>query len=135
MTLPRLFCLAALLVAGVPALAASPAEFLARFEQQARVERPGFAASSARGQRLFVTAFGGDWRCSSCHTTNPASSGRHRATGKPIEPLAPAANPERLVSERKVEKWFRRNCMDVMDRPCSAAEKADVVAYLLGIAR
>jgi len=31
----------------------------------------------------------------------------------------------------KVEKWFRRNCNDVMGRECTAGEKADVLAWLL----
>ena len=45
--------------------------------------------------------------------------------------MAPAVNPERLSSERQVRKWFRRNCKDVLGRACSAAEKADVVAWLI----
>jgi len=44
--------------------------------------------------------------------------------------LAPAFNPERFVDAAKAEKWFRRNCNDVMARECSAAEKADVIAWL-----
>ena len=47
--------------------------------------------------------------------------------------MAPAVNAERLASERAVEKWFRRNCNDVLGRVCSPAEKADVVAYLISI--
>jgi hypothetical protein len=31
----------------------------------------------------------------------------------------------------KVDKWFRRNCNDVLERECSAAEKADVLAYVI----
>jgi aspartokinase-like uncharacterized kinase len=45
--------------------------------------------------------------------------------------LAPAANPERLTSATKVEKWLRRNCNDVMGRECSAAEKADILQFLI----
>jgi hypothetical protein len=30
-----------------------------------------------------------------------------------------------------VEKWFKRNCNDVLARACTPAEKADVLAYLL----
>lgn len=131
----QLCCLCALLAAGPGVLAASPGEFLARFEQQAQADTPGFRASPERGRALFATVHQRDWSCSSCHTANPAAQGRHRMTGKPIEPLAPAANRERLSSERKVDKWFTRNCMDVMERSCSAAEKADVVAYLISVAR
>ena len=33
----------------------------------------------------------------------------------------------------KIEKWFKRNCKDVLERECSAAEKADVLSYLMGV--
>lgn len=31
----------------------------------------------------------------------------------------------------KADKWFRRNCKDVLSRECTAAEKADVLAWLV----
>ena len=64
------------------------------------------------------------------HTTSPTGEGKHAATGKTIGPLAPAFNPERFTDNAKVEKWFRRNCNDVVSRECTAAEKADVLAWL-----
>jgi len=71
--------------------------------------------------------------CTSCHTDNPAAAGKHRKTGKAIQPLAPAANPERLTDLAKVEKWFKRNCSDVLEGECTALEKGDVIAYLLSV--
>ena len=53
------------------------------------------------------------------------------STDKAIEPLAPAVNPKRFTDSAKVEKWFRRNCKDVLARECSAGEKADVLAWLI----
>ncbi|HET6787981.1 MAG TPA: DUF1924 domain-containing protein, partial [Aquabacterium sp.] len=53
------------------------------------------------------------------------------STNKVIGALAPAANTERFTNPSKVEKWFRRNCKDVLSRECSAAEKADVLAWLI----
>ena len=50
---------------------------------------------------------------------------------KAIAPLAPSANAERFADAAKVEKWFRRNCNDVLGRTCTPSEKADVMAYLL----
>ena len=44
--------------------------------------------------------------------------------------MAPAFNAERFTDAAKVEKWFRRNCNDVVGRECTAAEKADVLAWL-----
>nr|WP_245398383.1 DUF1924 domain-containing protein [Pelomicrobium methylotrophicum] len=96
----------------------------------------GFVPSPERGAAFFRKPFGhtpGMPACTSCHTDNPARPGRHAVTGKTIEPLAPAANPARLTDPAKVEKWFRRNCREVVGRECTAAEKADVLAYLMGV--
>jgi len=88
-------------------------------------------ADAARGQRLFTSKHGAEWSCSSCHGALPTQAGRHASTGKPIAPLAPAFNPERFGDAAKSEKWFRRNCKDVLGRECSAGEKADVLAWLI----
>jgi len=55
---------------------------------------------------------------------------KHANTGKLIAPLAPAFNPKAFTDTAKVDKWFKRNCNDVLSRECSAGEKADVLAYL-----
>ena len=83
-----------------------------------------------RGQQLFTNRHGREWSCSSCHGAVPTQAGKHATTDKPIAPLAPAFNPERFVDAAKTEKWFRRNCNDVMGRECSPAEKADVISWL-----
>ncbi len=90
----------------------------------------GTAASAERGKVLFTSRHGGDLSCASCHGTAPTAPGKHASTGKVIEPLAPAANPLRFTDTAKVNKWFTRNCKDVLARECSAAEKADVLAWL-----
>ncbi len=89
------------------------------------------APQSARGQEFFTTKHGHTWSCASCHTATPTVEGKHASTGKAIRALAPAANPERFTDAAKSEKWFRRNCNDVAGRECTAAEKADVLAWLL----
>lgn len=117
------------LAAGVlltQAHAATPAEQMAAYAAQA-----GQSAQAARGQAFFTSKHGKDWACSNCHTANPTASGKHASTGKVIAPLAPAANAERFTDAAKTEKWFRRNCNDVLGRECSASEKADVIAWLL----
>ena len=106
--------------------ALTPAEQLAGYTAQA-----GAPAQAARGQQFFTTKHGGDWSCASCHGASPTAPGKHAATGKVIAPLAPAFNAERFTDAGKTEKWFRRNCKDVLARECSAAEKADVLAWLL----
>ena len=47
--------------------------------------------------------------------------------------MAASVAPTRYTDPDIVEKWFRRNCRDVLGRACSAAEKADVLAYLLSL--
>jgi mono/diheme cytochrome c family protein len=106
-------------------LAATPADLQAAYSAGA-----AGPANPDRGQQLFTNRHGRDWSCSSCHGTVPTQDGRHASTGKPIAPLAPAFNPERFADAAKTEKWFRRNCNDVMGRECSPAEKADVISWL-----
>lgn len=90
----------------------------------------GAPADAARGKRFFDARHGSEWSCSSCHGMPPTGQGKHASTGKSIAPLAPAFNPKAFTDEAKVDKWFRRNCKDVLSRECSAAEKADVLAYV-----
>ena len=112
------------------ALAATPAEQLAGYTAQA-----GAPAVPARGQQFFNTRHGREWTCASCHGALPTQAGKHASTGKSIDALAPAFNPERFTDTVKTEKWFRRNCNDVASRECTVAEKADVLAWLLALKR
>ena len=123
-----LACVAA--AAATTAHAASPADLLAAYSAQA-----GAPASPARGQQFFTSRHGHEWSCASCHGATPIGPGKHAATGKFIGALAPAANPERFTEVAKADKWFRRNCNDVVGRPCSTAEKADVLSWLLSLRR
>ena len=127
---PRRF-LAAVVCLPLAALAATPDELQKRFEADARAATPSFAGFSAqRGQAFFNAKHGAEWSCASCHTVDPLAAGKHAKTGKAIAPLAPAANRERFVDAAAVEKWFRRNCNDVLGRACTAQEKGDVLQYL-----
>jgi hypothetical protein len=119
---------------GALALAETPTDFLKQFEAAARQESAGFQGfSPQRGESFFRATHGREWSCSSCHTQNPAVGGKHAKTDKPIAPLAPAANNERFTRPDKVEKWFKRNCNDVLGRTCTAQEKGDVLAYLASL--
>lgn len=116
------------LVAAAHAADTSPAQQLERFSAQA-----GAPGQPERGRVLFTTRQGGEWSCASCHGNPPTAPGKHAGTGKAIEPLAPAANPKAFTDTAKVDKWLRRNCNDVLKRECSADEKADLLAYLIGL--
>ena len=106
----------------------TPAQQLAYWSAQAGV--PG---NAQKGQTFFNTRHGGEWSCASCHGNPPIKPGQHASTGKDIAPLAPAANAQAFTSTARVDKWFRRNCKDVLGRECSAPEKADVLAYLVSL--
>jgi len=127
------FAAAMALTAGL-GLAATPVDQQKRFESEVRAEGSAFGGFSAqRGEALFKTTHGGEWSCASCHTANPVVPGKHAKTGKAIAPLAPAANAERFTDTAAVDKWFRRNCNDVLGRACNAQEKGDVLQYLMSL--
>jgi uncharacterized membrane protein len=104
----------------------TPAEQMAAY-----VAQSGQPAQAARGQEFFTAKHGKDWSCSTCHTAKPTVEGKHATTGKVIAPMAPAFNAQRFTDAAKTEKWFRRNCNDVVGRECTAGEKADFLSWLL----
>ena len=124
-------------VAGLTSLSAAaqtPDDVLTALKTEAKASTTGFQGFSAqRGERFFKQTHGNELSCASCHTENPAASGKHAKTAKIIKPLAPASNPERFTDSAKVEKWFKRNCNDVLDRVCTPQEKGDVLTYLLTV--
>jgi hypothetical protein len=132
-----LFVLTLAVVAGLlmqPASAQTVDETFATIKSDAKQADPSFKEFSAtRGEIFFKSKHGTDWSCSTCHTDNPAATGKHATTSKAIQPLAPAANVERFTDQSKVAKWFKRNCKDVLDRVCTPQEKGDVLAYLLAV--
>ena len=101
------------------------AQQLAHWNAQA-----GSPGQADKGKAFFAARHGGEWSCASCHGAPPTVQGQHAGTGKSIAPLAPAFNPKGFTDTAKVDKWFRRNCKDVLSRECTAIEKADVLAYL-----
>lgn len=132
----KLVVLAALLGAALPAAAQTPGQILAGYEAQAKKEAAAFSGFSAdRGEKFFGAKHGAEWSCASCHGRPPTAQGKHAKTGKSIAPLAPVAGSQRFTDAAKAEKWFKRNCNDVLSRPCTAREKGDVLAYLLRSAR
>lgn len=114
------------------ALADTPASILAKYEKLA-----GAPGSPERGKTLFTTDFKQvmGWSCSSCHTADPTQRGEDKLKEKPLEPLAPSANPRRLTDPPKVENALNLNCADVVGRKCTPQEKADVLAWLISVGR
>jgi cytochrome c peroxidase len=122
---------AATVLLAAPASADTPESLMRGYAEQARTTSASYAGPSpAAGRRLFHQQ-PRDWSCATCHTDQPAATGRHAITGKTIAPLSPVANPERFRDVAKVEKWFKRNCTDTLGRLCTSAEKADLISFLL----
>ena len=93
-----------------------------------------FSAEAGREQYLKRRTWQAtDPTCSGCHTENPMKVGKHIETNKPIQPLAPAANPERFTDVAKVEKNFSVHCIDLLGRNCEAGEKGNFLTYLMSV--
>ncbi len=91
--------------------------------------------SAARGETMWNAVHDtkdGPMSCNTCHTTNLKNPGKHVVTGKVIDPMAPSANPQRLTDAKFMEKWFKRNCKETLNRECTPQEKGDFLAFLIG---
>jgi cytochrome c553 len=118
------------------AMAGPREDQLAHYASAAKAADPAFAGFSAvRGKALFLQTFAGgkpdSTSCTSCHGRDPRAPGR-ALTGKTIEPMAVSASPARYTDPAKVEKWFKRNCTEVMGRECTATEKGDWLSFMAG---
>lgn len=110
------------------------ADKYASIAKHANPNSTGLSASD--GKAFFnreITVKGKQVACASCHTANPADTGKHIVTGKPIRPLAPSANAKRFTDIDKVETQFTEHCNDVIGRDCSAQEKGNFITYLLSV--
>lgn len=68
--------------------------------------------------------------CAACHTENLTATGKHAKTRKPIEPMAPSVNAERLTDIKTINKWLLRNCKWTMGRECTTEEKGHLLTYI-----
>lgn len=117
--------------------AETPQSLLKQYEAQAKHENTAFSGFSADlGASFFRTEHvhsnGQKVSCATCHTADPKNQGKTRAN-KLIEPMAPVVNAQRFTDAAKVEKWFGRNCKDVLERACTAKEKGDYIQYLVNL--
>jgi hypothetical protein len=132
-----LAALAAAAIAAATAQAASPDEILADYLAQAKQADAAFAGFDAeRGAALFRTQHAGadaaTPACTSCHGNDPRGPGENVKTGKAIEPMAVSVNPKRYTDKADVEKWFKRNCNQVLGRECTPVEKGDFLTFMMG---
>lgn len=129
------FCTALVFLIGLWCVSVGAGTVEAQVQLQRFSQEAGRTGQLEVGRHFFRQKHGGEWSCASCHGETPTSNGRHAVTGKVLQPLAPAFNLQGLNDSAKVDKWFRRNCKDVLGRECSAGEKADVLAWLISLQR
>ncbi len=125
-----------LALASGPALAAARDDLLTGYATTAKKADAAFAGFSAtRGEAFHRKSFTGGKAdtpaCTSCHANDPRTAGR-TPTGKSIDPVAISVSPGRYGDPAKVEKWFRRNCNEVLGRECTPQEKGDWLSFMLG---
>lgn len=127
----------ALLLMVLPiAVAAGPRDaLLAPYAAATKSADPAFSGFSAiRGEKFHLARFAGGkpetTACTACHGDNPRAAGRNPA-GKAIDALALSVTPTRYGDPLKVEKWFKRNCNEVLGRECTAREKGDWLSYMI----
>lgn len=125
-----LFCLVALTTTSVAFATPASDALLAKYKAEGATN---IDAAKARHDwtREVAGEDGEKISCSTCHGTDFAKTGKHRKTGKVIEPMSPKVNAERFIDEKKIEKWFKRNCKDAWNRECTPQEKADFLTFLL----
>jgi hypothetical protein len=122
------------LILSMPVFAGPRDALLTQYAAEARVAAPAFSGfSAARGKTLHNQNFAGGKAdtpaCVSCHGNDPRAAGRTRS-GKTVEAMAVSVTPTRYLDPAKVEKWFRRNCNEVLGRACSPQEKGDWLTYM-----
>lgn len=108
---------------------------LDKYASAAKAANPAFSGfSAAGGKTLHTQTFAGGKAdtptCTSCHGNDTRGPGRNPA-GKAIEPMALSASPARYTDPAKVEKWFKRNCNEVLGRECTPLEKGDWLSFMI----
>jgi hypothetical protein len=124
---------AASLVLAAPAHADVRQELLAGYARAAGLSGSD-EFSAARGETFHRARQSGGKpetpSCGSCHGDDPRQPGR-APTGKRIDAMALSQSPQRYTDPAKVEKWFRRNCQEVLGRACTPREKGDWLTFML----
>ena len=118
---------------GIAAVASGRQMLLGLLAEEAKRQNPGFAGFSAQRGRSFYLARhaeGGDTpSCASCHGASPRNEGRTPA-GRSLDPMAVSLSPQRFTNPDRVERWFSRECNQVLGRACTAAEKGDFITFM-----
>jgi len=116
--------------AWLPVSAAVVDDMLGEFQSQTKHGADAVSGAALWNREFTSNDVPPQRSCNSCHTRDLHNTGKHIKTQKPIDPLAPSSNPERLTDRAKIEKWLKRNCKWTLGRECTTEEKADLLAYI-----
>ncbi|MEZ5615387.1 MAG: DUF1924 domain-containing protein [Rhodocyclaceae bacterium] len=100
-------------------------------QHAAAAKASGFSA--VRGQALHTQSFSGgkpDTPSAPVIFGKDTRSAGRALTGKTIEPVAVSVTPTRYTDPAKVEKWFKRNCTEVLGRVMRPQEKGDWLTFV-----
>ena len=117
-------------LSGTAAHATTVDDLLARYRSQGAQSFSTERAQQQWTQEILDPKTQESRSCITCHGRDLKKSGKHATTGKIIEPMAPSVNSQRLTDAKHIEKWFKRNCIWVLNRECTAQEKGDFLTFL-----
>ena len=86
----------------------SAAQQLERWSAQA-----GAPGQPERGRAFFTTPHGGEWSCGFVPRQSADGEGQAREHRQGDRPARTGLQPGTFTDSAKVDKWFRRNCIDV----------------------
>ena len=116
------------IIASLPFSMVSASEATASLLQE--YQQTSKRAFSAQEGKLLWIEVANDRSCTTCHSTSVKKMGKHKRTGKIIQPMSPTVNSERLTDTKKIKKWLLRNCKWTFGRECTAQEKGNILLWL-----
>ncbi len=105
-------------------------DLLTKYREQGASNMNAREGETLWGRRFKDPESGEERACTTCHTNDLQTSGRHAKTGKTIAPMASSVNPKRLTDSKFIEKWFGRNCKWTLGRECTPGEKANFLLFI-----
>jgi len=125
-------CLAIIIISVLPELAVAGAvdDLLQRYATEASQPFDANLGQEFWNKDFVDNKAGQKRQCSTCHTKNLSTIGKHKKTGKKIDPMSPSINSERLTDIKKIEKWFKRNCKWTIGRRCTPQEKGHLLLFI-----
>ncbi len=114
----------------LPVNAAGVDDLLAQYRMEAGGTFNPEEGKAAWNRLIPDSKTGEERSCAGCHGSDLRRVGKHVQTGKPIDPMAPSVNAQRLTDPKFIEKWFKRNCQWTWGRECTPKEKGTFLTFI-----